>query len=100
LDPPLGLIGGDVRKQLTAWVVAIFVPTLSGLPALAADDPALSKDLTSVIASQGLPCGKVVRINTQADRDYLVACQDGSNYQIVANAQGKLAAQPLGIKIH
>jgi aminoglycoside phosphotransferase len=74
--------------------------TFSALPALAADEAALSKDLTAVIASQGLPCGKVVKIETQAERDYLVACQEGSNYQIVANAQGKLTAQPLGKKIH
>lgn len=89
-----------MSRQLTVWVSAIFVLGLSALPAFAADDPALSKDLTSLIASQGLPCGRIVKINTQAERDYLVACQDGSNYQIVANAQGKLVAQPLGMKIH
>jgi len=89
-----------VSRQLTAWMWASFSLTFSSLPVFAADDPALGKSLTSVLASQGLACGKVTKIRTQADGDYLVACQDGSNYQIVADAQGKLIAHPLGVKIH
>lgn len=89
-----------MSKQWTAWMWASFSLTFSAAPVLAADDPALGKNLTSVLASQGLPCGKVTKIRTQADGDYLVACQDGSSYQIVADAQGKLTAHPLGMKIH
>jgi hypothetical protein len=89
-----------VSRQWTAWMWASFGLTFSALSVFAADDPALGKSLTSVLASQGLACGKVTKIRTQADGDYLVACQDGSNYQIVADAQGKLTAHPLGMKIH
>lgn len=89
-----------MSKRLTVRALSIFVLTLCARTALAADDPALGKDLTTVITSQGLPCRKVVKIATQAERDYLVACQDGSTYQITADAQGKLVAQPLGKKIH
>ena len=89
-----------MSKQLTVWMWASFSLTFSALPVFAADDPALAKNLTSVLASQGLPCGKVTKIRTQADGDYLVACQDGSSYQILADAQGKLIAHPLGMKIH
>jgi hypothetical protein len=88
-----------VNTQPMAWLLAIVI-TLSALPALAVDDPALTKELSAVLSSQGLTCGKVARIRTQAQRDYLVACQDGSNYQIAADAQGKLIAHPLGMKIH
>jgi hypothetical protein len=93
-------MGEDVGKHLTAWMWASFSLTFAALPGFAADDPALGKNLTSVLASQGLACGKVTKIRTQADGDYLVACQDGSSYQIVADAQGKLIAHPLGMKIH
>lgn len=89
-----------MSKQLTPWAAVTLMMTSFTAPAFAADDPALGKGLTAVIASQGLPCGKVVKINTQADRDYLVGCQNGSNYQIVANTQGKLVATSLGMKIH
>ena len=68
--------------------------------ARAADDPKLSQNLASVIAAQGLKCGKVIRVRTQAEGDYLVACQDGSNYQVTADPQGKLVPHPLGMKIH
>jgi hypothetical protein len=80
------------------WVAAGLSVTLCTLSAGAADDAALNKDLSAVIAAQQLPCGKIVNISTQADRDYLVACKDGSNYQITANADGALLAHPLGQK--
>jgi aminoglycoside phosphotransferase len=67
-------------------------------PASAADDTALTKELTAVIAAQHLSCGKIVNISTQAERDYLVTCQDGSNYQINPNSNGELAPHPLGQK--
>jgi hypothetical protein len=89
-----------VSKQLTAWTFVISLLKLSAPPAFAADDAALAKDLTAVITSQGFVCAKVIKISKQADTDYLVGCQEGSNYEIVADAQGKLVAHPLGKKIH
>jgi len=53
-----------------------------------------------VIAAQEFTCGKIVKIDTQADRDYLVACQNSNSYEINADAQGKLVAHPLGHKFH
>jgi len=93
-------IGEVVSKHLSSWVVVSLSVTLYTMPARAADDAALSKELTTLIAAQHLPCGKIVRVSTQADRDYLVSCQDGSNYQVTANSDGKLVAQPLGQKTH
>jgi hypothetical protein len=87
-----------VRKYLTAWVGACLGVALYTHPLRAADDAALSTELIAVIAAQHLPCGKIVNISTQAERDYLVTCQDGSNYQVNANSDGQLAAHPLGQK--
>jgi len=89
-----------MSRQLTARVAAFVMLGLCARAVCAAEDPTLGKELTAIISSQGYSCGKVVQISTQAERDYLVACQDGSNYQIDANAQGKLVAHPLGQKIH
>lgn len=89
-----------MSKDLMICVSAIFLLSLPAQPALADPDPALGKELTSLLVAQALPCGKIVRIDTQGDRDYLVACQNGSSYEINADAQGKLVAHSLGQKIH
>jgi hypothetical protein len=87
-----------VRITLQCCAVAILCAPLVATPLLAADQAALGKELTALLAAQNLPCGKIVNINTQAERDYLVTCKDGNSYQIVPNAQGELAALPLGQK--
>jgi len=66
---------------------------LSAVPARAADDPAVLKDLTAVIALQGQPCGQVVTATKQADNDYVVACKDGSRYRVFVNAEGRVVVQ-------
>lgn len=87
-----------MRKR---WIcVCAAAALLCAEPALAADDAALSRELLAAISAQGFSCGKVAKIRTQAERDYLVACQDGSHYQVTANAQGVLEPHPLGQKIH
>ena len=89
-----------MRKYLTAAVTVIFTLAVSAEAALAAPDPDLGKELLSVIASQAFTCGKIVKIDTQADRDYLVECQNGNSYEVNADTQGKLVAHPLGHKFH
>jgi hypothetical protein len=100
MDSPLCEIGGVVSRLLAAWALALLIAALHATPARAGDDAALSKELTAVIDTKHLPCGQIVHISTQSDRDYLISCKDGSNYQIVADSQGQLAAHPLGQKKH
>ncbi|HEY2862245.1 MAG TPA: hypothetical protein VGK37_01320 [Casimicrobiaceae bacterium] len=61
--------------------------------ALAADDAAVKKDLTAVIALQGLPCGQVTEVKALGENDYLASCQDGNRYHVFVNAQGRVVAQ-------
>ena len=89
-----------MRIYLTAAVTVIFTLGVSSLAALAAPDPDLGKELLAVIASQTFTCGKIVKIDTQADRDYLVECQNGNSYEVNADTQGELVAHPLGHKFH
>lgn len=61
-------------------------------PAAAADDPALLKDLTSVIALLGLPCGQVVSATPLRSDDHIAICQNGNRYRVFVNAEGRVVA--------
>jgi hypothetical protein len=74
-------------------VVIVSMATLLGGYARAADDPAVLKDLTAVIALQGQPCGQVVTATKQGDNDYIAACKDGSRYRVFVNADGRVVVQ-------
>ena len=45
--------------------------------AQAAEAPALARDLQSVIALLGLPCGEVVSVVNRGKDDNLATCKDG-----------------------
>ena len=62
-------------------------------PALAADDAATRKDLTSVIALQGLPCGEVVSVKTQGENDYIATCKDKNRYHVYVDSAGRVVAE-------
>jgi hypothetical protein len=62
-------------------------------PALAADDAATRKDLTAVIALQGLPCGEVVSVKTQSENDYIATCKDKNIYHVYVNSTGRVVAE-------
>ena len=63
-------------------------------PSFAADpDEALRKDLTSVIALQGMPCGEVVAVKEQAKNDYAATCKDGNKYRVYENAKGRVVVE-------
>ncbi len=82
-------------KRKLKWVaVAALAGVLAG-PASAADDPALSKDLTSTIALLGLPCGKVVSSTRQGSNDYIATCSDKNRYHVTINPRGRVVAKKL-----
>jgi hypothetical protein len=62
-------------------------------PSPAAEDPALLKDLTSVIMLLGLPCGQVVSAKRQTDNDHIATCKNGKRYRVFVNAEGRVVAQ-------
>jgi hypothetical protein len=83
LQPPV--------RQRHRLLLTLFL--LGMTPAYAADSIALAKDLTASIALLGLPCGQVVSVSPQGERDNLVTCSDGNRYRIYVNAQGRVAAE-------
>jgi hypothetical protein len=72
---------------------ALLVVALVAVPSFAADDAALRKDMTSVIALQGLPCGQVVAVKVNAENDYACSCKDGNRYRVYMNAAGRVVVE-------
>ena len=82
-----------MRMQTKALALAIAILALSPGPSRAAEDPALLKDMTSVLALLGLPCGQVVSVVTKGENDPLATCKDGNRYRIFLNTEGRVVAQ-------
>jgi hypothetical protein len=78
---------------MRAWIFAALLTTFCAAPTRAADDAALLKDLTSVIALLGVPCGQVVSATRLKDNDHIATCRDGNRYRVFINAEGRVVAQ-------
>ena len=72
---------------------ALLVAAFLAVPAFAADDEELKKDLTAVIALQGLPCGEVIAVTVQAENDYVASCKDTNKYRVYLNAAGRVVVE-------
>ncbi len=81
-----------MKSRLPAWALAAGM-TIFAAQASAADNAALAKDLTATISLLGLPCGQVVNVVTQGNRDYLATCSDKNRYRVYVNAQGRVTAE-------
>jgi hypothetical protein len=82
-----------MNKLTVVMAVAIVVAAFCAVPSFAADDAALKKDLTAVIALHGLPCGQVVAVTVKAENDYAASCQDGNKYHVYLNAAGRVLVE-------
>jgi hypothetical protein len=79
-----------VRNRDAARAALLLAWALMATPMLAADDAAQRKDLTAVIALQGLPCGEVVSFVAKGDNDFVATCKDGNRYRVHVNAEGRV----------
>jgi hypothetical protein len=82
-----------MRKWTMALVLGIAWGTFSPGSSRAAEDVALLKDMTAVIALLGLPCGQVVGVVTRGENDHVVTCKDGNRYRVHVNAAGRVVAE-------
>jgi len=82
-----------MNKRTVVLAQSLFVLALFAVPSFAQDEEALKKDLTAVIALQGLPCGEVVTVEEQAETDYAVSCADGNLYRVYLNAAGRVVVE-------
>ena len=81
-----------MNKSIQRQTLAIFLSVFFVAPVPAAEDTALLKDLTSVIALLGLPCGQVVSATKLKDNDHIATCKDGNRYRVYVNAEGRVVA--------
>ena len=82
-----------MKRHILRIAQSLVVLAVFAAPAFAGDDEAMKKDLTAVIALQGLPCGQVVAVKTQAENDYAVSCKDGNKYRVHLNAAGRVVVE-------
>ena len=82
----------NIRTAMLA--PSLLVAALLAVQSSPADEDTLKKDLTAVIALQGLPCGQVVAVTVQAENDYAATCQDKNAYHVYVNAAGRVVVEP------
>ena len=82
-----------MKKRTAALAQSLLVASLLAVQSYDADQEALKKDLTAVIALQGLPCGEVVAVTVQAENDYAVSCKDENRYRVYLNAEGRVVVE-------
>lgn len=61
--------------------------------AVAQSDPKVLKDLGTVIALQGKPCGKAVRADKKGENDYVVTCQSGDRYRVTIDQNDRVVVK-------
>ena len=85
-----------MNERARRLALIVVSTTLCAAPTLAADpasDVSDTKDLTAVIALQGMPCGEVVSATKQGENDYIATCKDGNRYRVFQNAQGRVIVE-------
>jgi hypothetical protein len=78
---------------IQASVLLVSAAALFAGPSPAAEGVTVLKDLTSVIALLGVPCGQVVSATRHADNDHIASCSNGNRYRVFVNAEGRVVAQ-------
>ena len=79
-----------MNRRTVIAAQSLVLLALFAAPSFAGDDEALKKDLTAVIALQGLPCGEVVAVTVQAESDFAVTCKDANKYRVYLNDAGRV----------
>jgi hypothetical protein len=82
-----------MKKRTLNWSLIVALTMLFSGVSQAADDAAITKDLTAVVALLGLPCGKVVSAVKQGDNDHIASCENGNRYRVFLNPEGRVIAE-------
>lgn len=79
-----------MNRQIRTFAYSLLFAGVLLAPSFAQDESALKKDLTAVIALHGEPCGEVVSVTVQKEKDYLASCKDGNHYHVYENEKGRV----------
>lgn len=80
----------DAKRMVLMLVTAALYAASSQAADPAASSVPVAKDLTAVIALQGLPCGEVVEVRQLGENDYVASCKDGHQYRVFVNPEGRV----------
>ena len=81
---------GGLTVLVAMTLTSAAVPLAAQAPA---SDISSAKDLTSVIALQGQPCGQVTEVTQRGENDFLASCKDGNRYRVFVNADGRVVVK-------
>ena len=82
-----------MKKRTLSWILIVVLTMLFSGVSQAADDVAITKDMTAVIALLGLPCGNVVSVVKKGDNDHMASCENGNRYRVFLNSEGRVVAE-------
>ena len=82
-----------MRARFTGVIITVLAAICLSAPSRAADDAAVRRDLFTVIALQGLPCGEVTGVATKGENDHVATCRDGTRYHVFLNKQGRVVVE-------
>lgn len=80
-------------RSSTAALLALALTIAPPVFAQAQDDAQVRKDLATVLALKGKPCGEIVELQRQGENDYLVTCQDGNRYRIFVGEDDRVIVE-------
>jgi hypothetical protein len=80
------------KRTLICILIVVLMMLFSGV-SQTAEEVAITKDLTAVIALLGLPCGEVVSVVKKGDNDHIASCENGNRYRIFLNIEGRVVAE-------
>lgn len=83
----------SIRKNIFTTILTALMLSMTMTPSLAQDDAEVRKDLGTVIALQGKPCGKVVSLRRQGDNDYLVTCSSSDRYRVYVDVNDRVIVE-------
>ncbi len=79
-------------------MVSVMTMLCAGSPVAAEDTDSVvtvARDLTAVIALQGLPCGQVVSASQQGEDDYVASCENGDRYRVFVDTEGRVVVEKI-----
>jgi len=79
-----------MNRRIRTFAYSLLFAGVLAAPSFAQGEDALKKDLTSVIALHGQPCGEVIAVTVQKENDYLASCKDGNRYHVYENEKGRV----------
>jgi hypothetical protein len=82
-----------MNTHISTLAQSLLLLALFAAPSSAQEEETLKKDLTAVIALQGLPCGQVVTVEEKAESDYAVSCKDGNLYRVYLSTAGRVVVE-------